>query len=191
MEFEDLTGCRFIGGPGKDAAQGGTAVGGHKVVGRGKQRVTGEYGFRHAIECVGGRLASARGGVVDDVIVHERGGVQHFKRAGQRVDFFVPAAEELGRQNGQERAQTFAPGGNGMPCCGTDGGRQLLDKSVESAVYLWQFQSEAGFQKKIGHKLSVNVPPPVEADDSCFSENGTAAPESCSVFYSLHRRGFP
>jgi hypothetical protein len=176
MELEDLTGCRFIGGPGKDAAQGGAAVGGYKVVGRGQQRIAGEDGFRHAMECVRGRLAPARGCVVDDVIMHERGGVQHFKRAGQGVDLPVPAAEELGRQYGQERAQTFAPGGNGMPCCGTDGSRQLLDKCVESAVYLWQFQSEAGFQKKIGHNLSVTVPPPVETEGSCFSENGSADP---------------
>ncbi len=69
---------------------------------------------------------AADGGLVQHVVVDQRGGVDHFHHGGQRDVFVLDLAQRLGRQQQQGRPQSLTPQTEGML-------DQLIDERVVAA----------------------------------------------------------
>src|SRR5690606_5392277 len=97
------------GGGGEDAQGAHLAGLDHQFEGAGEQEVADQHAGRGAPDQVGGGLAAAQVGAVDDVVVQQGGGVDELDRRGQlaRGVDVVGRAGSPGRGDGQQRTKTL------------------------------------------------------------------------------------
>ena len=90
-------------------AQDASVARGHATAqGTRDEEVAHEHCHVVAPHIVDGGLATALGGLVDDIIVDERGIVQHLEGSGALQRLVVDAAKELGAQQRDDRSQELA-----------------------------------------------------------------------------------
>ena len=78
--------------------------------------ITGEDALGVAPGSVGGGAASASVGFVDDVVVDEGGGVEHFDYGAETDAAVTSAAESLGGEEKEQGADAFAATGDEVLC---------------------------------------------------------------------------
>jgi hypothetical protein len=97
---------------GEDRDDAGVLGGGGEHRRAGEEEVAEEDDGARAEDGVEGWFATAEGGAVDRVVVHERGGVEQFDAGGGGDQRFEVIGVGAARQEEEERAQPLAAGAN-------------------------------------------------------------------------------
>ncbi len=116
---------------------------GHDGIGAGQQSIPCQNDGSGIENSVGRGLAAPADGIVQHIVMQQRGCVQHFHGDGQAVNVVPVMAQKTRRADCQKRAQALAAGIEDMPDYWQDRSRQSLAGIVQGLVDGREFRGQA------------------------------------------------
>ena len=131
-------------------------VDGHHQLERARvKEVSDEHARRIAENRVGRVVAAAQRGFVDDIVVQQRRGMDHFDHRRERMLMRIAIAAGLGDQQQQRRTQPLAASGDDVVCDPADQRHVGVQRVAQDLVDGLQVVAQGLLQQRNGHVVAA------------------------------------